>query len=97
MYGKICSRVVGIVRGFRHRMGFAVAVASVATVSVLSSASAFAQEMQPIPVQAPDIDWLALPQTLIGVLTTPMVVGIGIGLSVWIIIKAMIFFKRSAT
>ena len=95
MFGKICSWFGGLVQGLKNRLGLAIAVASVGVVA-LSSGTVFAQTSTPIPMEAPDIAWDALPATLIGVLTTPVVVGIGVALSIWVILKAMAFFKRAA-
>jgi len=89
MFGKVCERV-------RDGYSFLVAFLSVGIVGVLSG-EVFAQTTPvPIPMEAPDIAWEALPATLIGVLTTPVVVGIGVALSIWVILKAMAFFKRAA-
>ena len=96
MFAKIFSWVGGMVSGLRSRMGLFVATVSVFAVSVLSG-TAFAQDPpMAIPLQAPSIDWMSLPTTLIGVLTTPVVVGIGVALSIWVILRAMTFFKRAA-
>ena len=95
MFAKICGWVNGMVSGLRSRMGLFVATLSVFAVSVLSG-TAFAQEPVPIQVQAPNFDWNGLSQTLINALLTPIGVGIGIALSIWVIMKAVSFFKRSA-
>lgn len=87
-------RFSGLVNQVRSRLGLFAAVMSVGVVSLLSG-EAFAQTGQTIDVQAPNINWASLPSTIIGALTTPIVVGIGIALSVWVILKAVSFFKRS--
>jgi hypothetical protein len=94
MFGKICSWFGGLVQGLKSRLGLAVAAASVGIVAV-SSGTVFAQTAMPIPLEPPNIAWDQLPGTLIGVLTTPVVVGIGVALSIWVILKAMAFFKRA--
>ena len=96
MFEKICSWFGSLVQGLKSRLGLAVAAASMGIVA-LSSGTVFAQTTAtPIPMEAPNIAWEALPETLIGVLTTPVVVGIGVALSIWVILKAMAFFKRAA-
>jgi hypothetical protein len=95
MFGKIFSWVGGLFGKVRNGLGLFVAMASVCAVS-LCSGTLFAQTSTPIPLETPNIDWQSLPGTLIGVLTTPVVVGIGIALSIWVILKAMAFFKRAA-
>jgi len=42
-----------------------------------------------IPLTIPSVDWMSIPSALIGLLTIPVVVGIGIFLSIWVILKAM--------
>ena len=96
MFGRIFSWLGGLVDGVRNRLGMFLAMVSVGAVS-LCGVSLFAQTTPTqIPLEAPDIAWDALPSTLIGVLTTPVVVGIGVALSIWVILKAMSFFKRAA-
>jgi hypothetical protein len=84
-FGGVMGRVRGIAGG----------VATVLALGVFSG-TVRAQTAVPIPLETPNIAWDALPSTLIGVLTTPVVVGIGIALSIWVILKAMTFFKRAA-
>jgi len=94
MFGKICSWFGSLVQGLKDRLGLAVTAASVGIVAV-SSGTVFAQSATTIPLEPPNIAWEQLPSTLIDVLTTPVVVGIGVALSIWVILKAMAFFKRA--
>jgi len=97
MFAKIRDWFGGLVSGLRSRVNSLVAFAIVCGGCILSDMSVFAQTTPtPIPLEAPNVDWMSLPSTLIGVLTTPVVVGIGIALSIWVILKAMTFFKRAA-
>ena len=97
MFARLCGWVSGLASGLRSRIGSLVAFAVVCGGCFLSGTALFAQTTPiPIPMEAPNIDWLSLPATLIGVLTTPVVVGIGVALSIWVILRAMAFFKRAA-
>jgi len=99
MFAKICDWFGGIVSGLRSRVSSLVALATVFGGCLLSG-TAFGNSTpgtpMAIPMEAPNIDWMSLPSTLIGVLTTPVVVGIGVALSIWVILRAMAFFKRAA-
>jgi len=96
MFANFVSWVGGLVRGARTRLGLFAAFVSVGLGCMLSG-TAFGQNAPiPIPMEAPNIDWMSLPATLIGVLTTPVVVGIGVALSIWVILRAMAFFRRAA-
>ena len=96
MIGKVCSWFGGLAGYVRDRFGLVALMVSLGVVG-LCSGELFAQTTPvPIPMEAPNIAWSQLPETLIGVLTTPVVVGIGVALSIWVILKAMAFFKRAA-
>jgi hypothetical protein len=82
----------------RGHLAVIMAVISVSMTDILTG-TVLAQTTTPptdLPIHAPNINWAALPATLIDVLTTPVVVGIGVALSIWVILKAMAFFKRAA-
>ena len=95
MFARVFGWLGGVVEGVRGRLGFCSAVFSVGLVSLLSG-SAFAQTApESIPIEVPNIGWSALPTSMIEALKTPVVVGIGIALSIWVILKAMSLFKRA--
>jgi uncharacterized membrane protein len=95
MFGKVVSWFGGLFGQVRNRMSMFVALLSVGVVSVLSG-EVFAQTATEIPIETPNINWGALPDTIIQALTTPVVVGIGIALSIWVILRALAFFRRTA-
>jgi len=96
MFRKLLGWFGGVTKRVRRCFGLVVGVVSVG-IAGLCSGELFAQNTSmPIPLEAPNIAWDQLPTTLIGILTTPVVVGIAIALSIWVILKAMAFFKRAA-
>ena len=50
-----------------------------------------------IPLVVPFIDWVSISSALIGSLTILAVVGIGIFLSIWVILKAMALAVRTSS
>jgi hypothetical protein len=73
-------------------LGVVMAVLSVVVVPVL----ALAQTTQTISIENPNIDWTSIPPQIMSALTTPVIVGIGIALSVWVIFAGINFFRRSS-
>lgn len=67
-----------------------------ATVLTLSTGvSAFAAENS-IEITDSGIDWSTLPASLMGTLMTPLIVGIGIGLSLWVVMIGVRLLRRNA-
>ena len=56
----------------------------------------FAQQGTEILIEDSGIDWTGLPAKIMGSLITPVVVGIGIALSIWVILAGVRFFRRTA-
>jgi len=94
MYRKVCSFVSGCVSKLRAT------VSHVAVLGVLAfnglCLSAFAQQGTGIEIQESNIDWTALPGQIMTALMAPVVVGIGIALSVWVVFAGVRFFRRAA-
>ena len=97
MFAKIFDWVSGVVEGVRGRLGLLSAILSVAVVSVLSGSAFAAGETTPITFNPPTFDWQGLSNNLIQTLISPIGVGIGIALSIWVVLRAVSFFKRSST
>jgi hypothetical protein len=51
---------------------------------------------QTITIEQPNIDWSSIPTQIMSTLTTPVIVGIGIALSICVIFMSINFFRRSA-
>ena len=64
-------------------------------VALPALALAAAGDPEAIAVVAPDIDWTQIPSQVMVALTKPVIVGIGIALSVWVIFTGINFFRRS--
>ena len=58
--------------------------------------SVFAAAAEQVTIVEPNIDWAGIPQQIMGALTTPVIVGIGIALSIWVIFTGINFFRRSS-
>ena len=84
MYGKFVDAVC-------------VALVMVSTIFFALPELAFAQSSQTITVEAPSIDWTSIPSQVLSAITTPIIVGIGIALSIWVLFAGVKFFRRSAT
>jgi hypothetical protein len=67
------------------------AVFVVFAMSRIASAAA-----QVIDVTTPDIDWSTVAATLISTLTTVAVVGIGVAISIWVLMMLVRIFKKSS-
>jgi ABC-type Na+ efflux pump permease subunit len=59
-------------------------------------ALALADASQSIVIESPNIDWASIPTQIMSALTTPVIVGIGIALSIWVIFAGINFFRRSS-
>ncbi len=87
----------GFLCRMKSKLSLAVAAVSVGLVA-LASGTAFGQETAvSIPIQETNINWTELPTKIILSLTTPIVVGIGIALSVWVLFMGIKFLRRSAS
>lgn len=85
---------IGVVFGkVRGCLGLLIAVVTLA----LCPGSLFAQTT-PLEIPVPEIplNWTALPETVVKVLASPVVVAIGIAIAIWVVLKAMALFKRTA-
>jgi hypothetical protein len=71
------------------------ALLSVALVDGLCG-SVFAQTGANVEIATTNINWSGIPQQIMTVLASPIVVGIGIALSIWVVFSALQFFRRSA-
>ncbi len=70
-----------------------------AAFAAFGSTLALAQENDTIPevvLTDPGIDWTAIPAQLMSQLMVPLVVAIGIGLSIWAVRKGVRLFKSGA-
>jgi hypothetical protein len=67
------------------------AVFVVLAMSRIASAAA-----ETITVETPDIDWSSVSSTMISALTTVAVVGIGVAISIWVLMMLVRIFKKSA-
>ena len=81
---------------FLSNLNLAVAALSLGAVGLLTGTAHAETTPASINIESANINWTQLPSQLMGELTTPIVVGIGIALSIWAIFAAVKFFRRSA-
>jgi hypothetical protein len=90
----------GILKSFRDfflkSYSFLAAVAVLA-LSGMSGMVMAAPEATTVEVTTPNIDWGSVAADLIGALTSVAVVGLGVAISVWVLMLIARIFKRSAT